>query len=135
SLYVASAATTVLTVTSLTLGFPIASFSGQEVSILMAVTLLVFVVGMIGLVDYLRWPYRRDQPPGVRIMSAGVVMAGFVLGYITASRISLSNNPVHPTDPLPIVVGPDDPLLSIAGGVLVACMAAFLGWVGLGRAE
>lgn len=86
-LYGVATVLTILTLTSLGLGFPEVRFAGQELTLLMAVTLVGFVVGMIGLVDYLRWPERRNQPSGVRIMSAGVVVIGFAVGYFLGSRV------------------------------------------------
>lgn len=132
-LYVVAGVIAGVTVLSLWTGVPNIWPEGDEVTLFLGVTLLVLVVGVIALVDYLRWPVRRSRSAGVRIASVGVVAAAFVGGYMLGSRVTVQFDAVGPMDVVSSVIGPGDPTLSVAAAVLFACFGALLVWLGLRR--
>ena len=129
--YVATAVVTVLTVASLATEWPDFWTEGSEIAALRVVTLLVFVVGFIALIDFFRWPKRREMAPGIRLLSTGLVVVAFIGGYVVGSRVVVEFSDVGPMDIVVSVIGPGDPTLSVAGGVIFGCLAAALLWLGV----
>lgn len=130
-LYTVGGVVAVFTILSLWTGVPDIWPDGYELTAFLAVTLLAFVIGLVAIVDYLIWPARRSKAFGVRLMSVAVVAVGFVTGYLIGSRVSVRFRSGGPMDEVIDVIGPNDPILSVALAIVMACLGAFLVWMGI----
>lgn len=130
-LYVFTALVAGVTVLSLSTGFPDLWPDGYELTTFLGITLLVFAVGLVAIIDYLLWPSRRRASAGVRMMSVIVVAVGFITGYLVGSQISVRFQSGGSMDEVVDVMGPGDPLLSVALAILMACVGAMLVWLGI----
>lgn len=123
----------VVTVASLITGFADFWPQGFEVETLMGIILWVLVVGLVGLVDFLRWPRRWSA--STRLMSTAVVVISFVGGYLIGALATVEFVDESEIDVVVTVIGPGDPMLSLALAVVMAGLGAILVWLGLGRGE